>query len=76
MAKLTAADRKGMPASEFALSGHRFPINDPNHARLAISGATRSEHAGNISAATADRIKAEARAKLHPGRAKTRLRDL
>jgi hypothetical protein len=31
---------------------------------MAISGATRSEDAGNISAGTADRIKAEARSKL------------
>jgi hypothetical protein len=31
---------------------------------MAISGATHSEHAGNISAAEADRIKSEARAKL------------
>lgn len=41
-----------------------FPIGDETHAKLAISGATRSEHAGNISASTADHIKAEARAKL------------
>ena len=41
-----------------------FPIGDRKHARLAIGGATRSEHAGNISESTADHIKAEARAKL------------
>ena len=39
-------------------------MNDKTHQRLAISGATRSERAGNISASTAARIKAEARAKL------------
>ena len=45
-----------------------FPIGDDKHARLAIGGATRSERAGNISEGTADRIKAEARAKLaHDG---------
>lgn len=42
-----------------------FPIGDPKHARLAIGGATRSEHAGNISASTAAHIKAEARAELN-----------
>lgn len=42
-----------------------FPIGDAKHARLAISGATRSERAGNISASTAEHIKAKARAKLH-----------
>jgi hypothetical protein len=45
-----------------------FPIGDKKHARLAIGGATRSERAGNISASTAKHIKAEARAKLKPGR--------
>ena len=69
MADLTAGKRAGMPQSEFALPGKRFPMNDAEHDRLAIIGASRSEHAGNISASTADRIKAEARAKLgesHP----------
>lgn len=53
-----------MPIWEFAGPGKSFPINDATHARMAISGATRSMHAGNISKATADRIKAKARAKL------------
>lgn len=41
-----------------------FPIGDRKHARLAISGATRSERAGNISKSTEASIKAKARAKL------------
>lgn len=41
-----------------------FPIGDAKHARLAISGATRSERAGNISPSEEARIKAKARAKL------------
>lgn len=65
MTKLTAAKRKRMPKNAFAGPGHSFPINDPTHARLAISGATRSERAGNISASTAAGIKAKARAKLN-----------
>ena len=64
MATLTSADRSKMPAKEFAGPGHSFPLNDANHARLAISGATRSEHAGNISTSEEEGIKAKARAKL------------
>lgn len=65
MAKLDAQERREMPRSEFGMLGSkRFPMEDPVHDREAISGATRSERAGNISASTADRIKAEARAKL------------
>jgi hypothetical protein len=41
-----------------------FPIGDKKHARLAISGATRSFRAGHISASTEANIKAKARAKL------------
>lgn len=64
MADLTAAKRKNMPKGDFAGPGKSFPISDPEHARLAIGGATRSEHAGNISEAEADAIKAKARARL------------
>ena len=64
MAKLTAGKRKAMPSKEFAGPGKSFPINDPNHARMAISGATRSENAGNISAGQAASIKTKARKKL------------
>lgn len=42
-----------------------FPIGDATHARLAIPMASRSEHAGNISATEAAAIKSKARAKLH-----------
>lgn len=64
MADLTASRRAGMPQSHFAGPNRSFPVNDKNHARLAIGGATRSEHAGNISAETAEKIKAVARKKL------------
>ena len=67
MAVLGAEERRRMPESEFAGPNRSFPINDATHQREAISGATRSEHAGNISASEAERIKAEARAKLHHG---------
>jgi len=64
MGILDAALRKKMPKKDFAGPGKSFPISDPTHARLAISGATRSERAGNISAGTASKIKAKARKKL------------
>jgi len=71
MARLSAKTRKAMPTSDFAGGGPKgakgFPMNDATHQRLAISGATRSERAGNISASKAASIKAEARAKLKKG---------
>lgn len=67
MATLTAADRSKMPAKDFAGPDKSFPVGDRTHARLAISGATRSEHAGNISESTEDSIKAKAREKLGEG---------
>jgi len=64
MAVLNAADRRGMPSKDFAGPGKSFPVNDATHARMAISGATRSEHAGNISPEEEAKIKAKAREKL------------
>jgi hypothetical protein len=66
--KLNAAARKKVPAGKFAGPGRSFPIEDNTHARMAISGATRSERAGNISASTAAGIKAKARKKLDGGK--------
>ena len=65
MTDLTTAMRKKMPSSDFGQPAtHGFPMNDPEHQKLAIGGATRAEHAGNISMSEADAIKAKARAKL------------
>lgn len=64
MSKLTTKARKSLPKADFAGKGRSFPINDANHARAAISGATRAKNAGNISASTASKIQAKARAKL------------
>lgn len=33
MAKLSAADRKALPAADFAGPDRSFPVNDANHAR-------------------------------------------
>ena len=37
MAKLTADERNALPSGAFALPGRKYPINDPNHARAALS---------------------------------------
>jgi hypothetical protein len=42
MAKLTTAQRNAMPQKEFALPGGRYPINDPNHARNALSRVSQN----------------------------------
>ena len=65
MAKLSTRKRKSLKSSQFAGPGRSFPINDKAHARAAISGATRSERAGNITKAEARTIQRKARAKLH-----------
>jgi hypothetical protein len=64
MAKLTAGKRAGMPSKDFAGKGKSFPVNDPIHQRMAISGATRSYNAGNISKSEENRIKGKARGLL------------
>ncbi len=64
MAKLSSSQRKALPKTDFAGKGRSFPVNDATHARLAISGATRSYNAGNISKSTENAIKAKARRKL------------
>jgi hypothetical protein len=69
--KLTAPKRAALPKKDFAGGGRKgskgFPMPDKEHARLAISGATRSEHAGNISAGKAEQIKAKAHKMLGGG---------
>jgi len=37
MAKLTAKQRKALPGKAFALKGRRYPVEDKNHARAALS---------------------------------------
>lgn len=64
MAKLKASTRNALASSTFALPGRKFPIPDKNHARAALSGASRAEHVGNITAAQAATVRAKAKAKL------------
>lgn len=37
MAKLTAATRDAIPTKDFALPGRRYPIEDRNHGKAALS---------------------------------------
>lgn len=50
MAKLTTAARKKLPASDFALPGGRYPIEDKAHARDAKARASQAVHSGHLSA--------------------------
>lgn len=68
MAKLTAKARSKIPAKDFAGPGRSFPINDRNHQKAAISMASRSEKAGNITSAEKAKIVAKAKAKLGKGK--------
>lgn len=48
MAKLSTAARDKLPKKDFALPGGRFPVENKDHARAALSGASRAEEAGDI----------------------------
>jgi hypothetical protein len=56
MAKLTSKARKALPKSDFAVAGRKYPVNDPSHARDALS---------RVSANGSPAEKAEVRAKVH-----------
>lgn len=70
MAKLSSKTRAGMKDSEFALPGHRFPIEDRSHQEAALRDAPHALHAGTISKAEEELIERKARARLdkHPTR--------
>lgn len=42
MAKLTTSARNSLPGKSFALPGRRYPINDPTHARDALSRVSQN----------------------------------
>ena len=68
MARLTAAQRKKLPKSDFLNPNTKgqpeFPVNDLTHIRKAIQLAPTSVKAGNISAKKGASIQARARAML------------
>ncbi len=61
MAKLTSGTRKALPKAVFALPAERkYPINDRAHAANAKSRATQQVKAGNLSPASAAKIRTKA----------------
>lgn len=65
MPKLSTKQRDALCRTEFGLPSERkYPINDANHARNAISRASQQENAGNITPAQKATIDRKARAKL------------
>lgn len=61
MAKLTAAKRKAMPASQFGLPSSRgYPMPDRSHAANAKARASQAVNAGRMSASTEKKIDAKA----------------
>lgn len=62
MARLTAKQRKALPASDFAGPGRSFPIPDKNHARAALG------RINNAPPSARPRIRAKADAKLGKGK--------
>ncbi len=68
MAKLTAKARKAIPTSQFAGPDRSYPVPDKSHAANAKARATQQVEAGNLSPATAAKIKAKANKVLGRGR--------
>lgn len=68
MAKLTAAQRKALPASKFAGPGRSYPVNDRVHQIKAEQFATKEENKGKLSPVAASRIRAKAERLLKGGK--------
>lgn len=64
MARLSSAQRKSLPSSDFAGPNRSFPMPDKAHAIAAERLVGRSLKAGNISSSQAATIKSKARTKL------------
>lgn len=65
MAKLTAAQRKKIPKSEFVFpKSEKYPVQDKAHAINAKARATQMEKKGKISKSTENKIDAKANKKL------------
>lgn len=65
MAKLPTSTRNALPASKFGLPGVRkYPLPDKSHAVNAKARATQQEAKGNLSPASAAKIRAKANAIL------------
>lgn len=64
MGVLSAAARKKLPAKDFAGPGRSFPVEDPGHAKAALSMVGRAEKKGSVSPMAAVAIKRKAKMKL------------
>ena len=65
MAELKARTRNSLADRVFGLPGQRkYPMPDKSHARVALGRATQMEKRGKLSASSAAKIRAKARAKL------------
>ena len=63
--KLDAAERKDIPSSKFGLpSSRKYPVNDKSHAANAKARATQQVAKGNLSPASAAKIRSKANAVL------------
>jgi len=60
MAKLTTSARNSLSASQFALPGGRFPVEDKAHARNALARASQGVKAGTLSSSQAATVRAKA----------------
>lgn len=60
MAKLDAAERKRIPASEFAGPGRSYPVPDKSHAANAKARATQMVEKGKLSESQAEAIRRKA----------------
>jgi len=69
MAELTSKRRKELPKSTFGLPRERkYPMPDRSHATNAKARATQQVAKGNLSPASAARIRAKANAILNRGK--------
>lgn len=60
MSVLTSKGRDRMAQSKFALPGGRYPVNDPAHARDALSRASQQLAKGNLTPVQAAKVRHKA----------------
>lgn len=61
MSKLTYGERSSLPSKDFALPKERkYPIEDRNHSRNALSRVSESLHRGDISVSQANEVRSKA----------------
>ena len=65
MAKLNAAERKRLPASDFAGPDRSYPVQDRSHAANAKARASQMEKAGKLSHSAKEHIDSKANRVLY-----------